>query len=217
MLLGSSLNSFQILTRITGNSNTDDFIQSCWLRRFSSTSGWDGAALHDGISKGTQYVTPMTDTKTWWERRPKDDIQLWGNDNSIYMQLNKGNLYIGDQIPKASGTHHDAKLSVDGKVLAKELYINIHSSNWADFVFEKDYPLMSLEDVEKYINEHKHLPNIPSGKELTSEEYNLNIADMQKRQMEKIEEIYLHLMAQNKEIAELKREIEALKINLQKK
>ena len=99
-------------------------------------------------------------------------------------------------------------LAVDGKILAKEIYVNIHNSTWADYVFDKNYKLMPLAEVEAYVNKNKHLPNVPSGKDLTAtDDYNLSISDMQKIQMEKIEELYLYIFNQQKEIEALKKEL----------
>ncbi len=96
-------------------------------------------------------------------------------------------------------------LSVDGKVLAREIYVNINQSNWADFVFEKNYKLLPLKKVEAFILKNKHLPDVPSAADLTkTDDYNLNIAEMQKIQMQKIEELYLYIIQQQKEIEELK-------------
>jgi hypothetical protein len=121
-----------------------------------------------------------------------------------FVVYGNGKTYIGVQRPIPSGPHGNAMLAVDGKVLAKEIYVNIHNSVWADYVFDKNYDLMSLPKTEEYIKKHKHLPNVPSGEELTGEEYKLSLSDMQKIQMEKIEELFLHMIQQQKEIESLK-------------
>jgi hypothetical protein len=123
-----------------------------------------------------------------------------------------GRTYIGVQKPILTGPHANAKLAVDGKILAKEIYVNIHNSVWADYVFEKNYKLMPLNEVEIFVNKNKHLPNVPSGNDLTeTDDYNLSLSDMQKIQMEKIEELYLHAIQQQKEIELLKKENKELK------
>lgn len=128
-----------------------------------------------------------------------------------------GKTYIGTQYANPSGTHADAMLSVDGKILAKSIFVNIHSSNWADYVFDENYKLMPLNEVQAYVTKHKHLPNVPSAKDLTeTDDYNLNLADMHKIQMEKIEELYLYMFEQQKQIDELKRENEQLQILIKK-
>ena len=126
----------------------------------------------------------------------------------VFHIKSNGATYIGIQKPITTGPHANAMLAVDGKILAKEIYVNIHNSTWADYVFDKNYKLMPLAEVEAYVNKNKHLPNVPSGKDLTdTDDYNLSISDMQKIQMEKIEELYLYIFNQQKEIEALKKEL----------
>ncbi|WP_149639959.1 hypothetical protein [Dyadobacter aurulentus] len=87
------------------------------------------------------------------------------------------------------------KLFVNGGVLAKELTV---SNTWADYVFEKDYQLRPLSEVEEYINTNGHLPNIPSSRLI--EKHGLNLGDMARRQQEKIEELTLYIIEQRKKI-----------------
>ncbi len=207
--LGTTIDNTQILTRVSGVSSTNEFINNVWLRRFNTGSDWLTSSLHDGISIDFSFLTPGTDTKTWWERRPYDDVQLWGNGATTHMQLVQGNLYIGPEIPKTTGSHSNARLSVDGKILAKEIWVNIHTSNWADFVFSKEYKLKPLIEVDAFIEKEKHLPDIPSAVDLEKE--GLSLAEMQKLQMQKIEEIFLYLIEQQQELRKTKAELEKLK------
>ncbi|KAA0990473.1 hypothetical protein [Dyadobacter aurulentus] len=85
------------------------------------------------------------------------------------------------------------KLFVNGGVLAKELTV---SNTWADYVFEKDYQLRPLSEVEEYINTNGHLPNIPSSRLI--EKHGLNLGDMARRQQEKIEELTLYIIEHDK-------------------
>lgn len=134
---------------------------------------------------------------------------LNASNNVAFVIKNDGKTYIGNQKPKVSGPHINAMLAVDGKILAKEIFVNIHNSVWADYVFDKNYKLMALSDVETFIKKEKHLPNIPS--ELDLKANDLNIAEMQKLQMEKIEELYLYVIEQQKQINALIKENEILK------
>lgn len=91
------------------------------------------------------------------------------------------------------------KLDVDGLIRAKEVKIE---SEWADFVFDKDYKLPSLEDVERHIKEHNRLPEIPSEADVKKE--GVNIAEIQVKLLQKIEELTLYVIQQDKEIKALK-------------
>jgi hypothetical protein len=104
-------------------------------------------------------------------------------------------------------------LRMDGEVRAK--LVRVVTDVWADYVFKEGYKLLTLPEVEKYIEEKKHLPNVPSEEDILRQ--GLNVGDMQKIQMEKIEEITLYLVQMKKEIIELKKENEYLKSKLENK
>lgn len=107
-------------------------------------------------------------------------------------------------------------LTVNGRIGAREIKVSIQNP-WPDYVFNKNYKLQSLENIEIYVNKYKHLPNIPSGDDLKKEELSLDLAQMQGLQMEKIEELYLHLIQLNKDIKELKKENDVLKTLIKNK
>ena len=88
------------------------------------------------------------------------------------------------------------ELSINGTIRARELIIT--TEGWADYVFKDSYTLKPLDVVEKEINRLGHLPNMPSEKEVL--EKGLNIAEMQTRLLEKIEELTLYVIQQDKAI-----------------
>lgn len=98
------------------------------------------------------------------------------------------------------------RLSVKGKIRAEEVKVY---NTWADYVFVSDYKLDDLKDVESYIVKNGHLKNVPSAKEIT--EHGLELGEMSKIQQEKIEELTLYLIQQNKEMKRQNAEIEELK------
>lgn len=107
-----------------------------------------------------------------------------------------GNVGIGTSAP-------DEKLTVKGKIHAEEVRIDL-SVPGPDYVFEKDYPLPSLDEVAKYIDEHKHLPEVPSAGEM--EEEGVNLGEMEMVLLRKIEELTLYVIEQNKLVAKLQAE-----------
>jgi len=94
-------------------------------------------------------------------------------------------------------------LSVNGTITSKEIIVTV--DGWADYVFEKDYKLPSLASVEKYIKEKGHLPEIPSAKEV--KENGVNVAEMNAKLLQKIEELTLYVIEQQKEINDFKKQI----------
>ena len=99
-------------------------------------------------------------------------------------------------------------VSVDGKIACEEVLVEDNGS-WPDYVFSDEYNLMSLEEVEDHINENNHLPGLPSASEVA--ENGFEIADMQKRVLEKVEELTLHTIEQGKLIKQLQEELNILK------
>lgn len=106
-----------------------------------------------------------------------------------------GNVGIGTTTP-------NNKLDVKGTIRAEELIVE---TGWADFVFKDDYELMSLNKIEDYIAQNGHLPDIPTAKDV--EENGIGVGQMQTKLLQKIEELTLHLIKQNKRIADLEKRI----------
>lgn len=98
---------------------------------------------------------------------------------------------------------------VEANGLTRARKIKVDADVWADYVFEADYKLMPLADVESFLKEHKHLPSIPSEKVMKEE--GIDLAEMNVKMMEKIEELTLYLIQQNKELEKVKAELETLK------
>ncbi len=103
------------------------------------------------------------------------------------------------------------KLFVEQGILTEKVKVAVNCSTaWADYVFANDYKLKPLSEVESFINENKHLPNVPSASELVKE--GLDLGKMQATQMEKIEELTLYLIEMKKEINALQNENQSLKV-----
>lgn len=110
--------------------------------------------------------------------------------------LISGNVGIG------TGDTKGFKLGVNGKIAATEVKVATYA-NWPDYVFTKEYKLPSLEEVENHINEKGHLLNIPSAKEV-KENDGIELGKMNAKLLQKIEELTLYTIQQEKEIQELK-------------
>lgn len=121
---------------------------------------------------------------------------VFGNDNTDHMSISSdGHVSIGPR-KLLSGPHTDAYLTVDGKIVSTSCYVT--QLNWADFVFETDYKLPSLTEIENYYLINKHLPNIPSAKEVA--ENGIDIGEMNKLLLQKIEELTILMVQQEKRI-----------------
>jgi chitodextrinase len=100
------------------------------------------------------------------------------------------------------------RLAVAGNVIAEGVRVELQG-NWPDFVFHDQFDLLKLEEIRKYIQEHGHLPNIPSAKQI--EEEGIDLGTMNAKLLQKIEELTLYVLSQNDEIKELKEENEKMK------
>ncbi len=105
-------------------------------------------------------------------------------------------------------------LQVNGQIEATSIKVELVSStngvlSFPDYVFAKDYKLKSLGDLEKFISENNHLPGIPSASEV--EKDGINVAEMDVKLLEKIEEITLYIIEMKKEINTLQKENTQLK------
>ena len=87
--------------------------------------------------------------------------------------------------------------------------INVEMNNAADYVFDENYNLKSLSEVESYVNENKHLPGIPSAAEMAKN--GMNVSTMSNLLLEKVEELTLHMIRLEKENEALKAEVKSLK------
>ncbi|WP_350292603.1 fibronectin type III domain-containing protein [uncultured Croceitalea sp.] len=95
------------------------------------------------------------------------------------------------------------KLAVEGKIRTRE--VRVDQDSWPDYVFDQDYKLPTLEEIRKYIQEKRHLPNIPSAKEVAVN--GIELGEMNKLLLEKIEELTLYMLQQQAEINTLRKEI----------
>ncbi len=123
------------------------------------------------------------------------------NHVSIFTDYSSRNVGIGTVNPGSW------KLAVNGKIRAKEIKVE---TGWSDFVFEKEYNLPTLEEVENHIAEKGHLKDIPSAAEV--EQNGIFLGEMDSKLLQKIEELTLYTIAQQKEIQQLKEENNQLKL-----
>ena len=137
--------------------------------------------------------------------------------NLVYKNLNNkfssdqsinGKLNITESLGIGTPGSDSWKLAVNGKIRAKEIKVE---TGWADFVFYDTYMLPSLEEVEDHIKKNGHLKNIPSADEV--EKNGILLGEMNAKLLQKIEELTLYLIQQNKEMKVLKERIKTLENN----
>ena len=147
-------------------------------------------------------------------------VKLTGGYNNIFIgtslqptqtvvsnELNIGNWIFGKNgqiaigsftdLPQAFNTNIDFQLIVKKGIRTEKVRVDIASEkSWPDYVFEKDYSLLSLSELEKYISSNGHLPNIPKAAEVVKE--GIDLGEMNAKLLEKVEELTLHSIELNK-------------------
>ena len=143
-----------------------------------------------------------------------------GAANDLLFQQDAGNILmcgfelgkVGIGVQLAGNLPAGYMLAVDGKIIGEELRIQ-NSANWPDYVFADQYALMPLDELQQSIQLHKHLPNIPPASVI--QEQGILVGDMQKKIMEKIEELTLYVIDLHEINKQQQAEIEMLKSELQ--
>jgi hypothetical protein len=187
------------------------------LRQGISVFGDGGAEAYSDImySIKNRDNIPVGGPVAWWMSYRKDGY-FSGNTGAFTLEFfadRKGGGYFaplsfksnGDVVlvsPRNAQTGNvgigtispSEKLSVNGKIRAQEIKVEI--SNWPDYVFKKDYELLSLEETERFINKHGYLPDVPKASEV--EANGISLGEMNKVLLKKIEEVTLHLIEKDK-------------------
>jgi hypothetical protein len=118
-----------------------------------------------------------------------------------------GKVRIGSASMTTPGTY---KLYVEDGIMTERVRVAIKNSNdWMDQVFAENYNLRSVDELSSYIKEHQHLPEIPSADEVVAK--GIDVGEMNAKLLKKIEELTLYMIAQQKEIEGLKKELEKIK------
>lgn len=191
--------------------------------------------IGDAYFSNVRVVEEVTTAETQWifaksgldrqigfaltnDKYKKAEIKLWeGNSHNPYISFStapsadvhaeehlritkSGNVGIGTTDPKN-------KLSVQGTVWANEIKVSM--TDGADWVFDPSYKLRSLAEVEAYIDENRHLPDVPSADDFRK--HDLNVAEMDNTLLQKVEELTLYMIEMNKKVERLQQENEELK------
>ena len=133
---------------------------------------------------------------------PTVSLDVNGTIRADSLLITNGNVGIGTDNPQN-------KLDVNGTIRAKEILVE---SNWADFVFKRNYKLPTLREVEEHIKEKGTLPNVPSEEEVKAN--GISVGKTNALLLQKIEELTLYVIQQQKAMEQQQKEIEELKLKI---
>ena len=100
------------------------------------------------------------------------------------------------------------RLAVDGSIGARAVYVRAQGVAWPDYVFRPAYCLRPLREVEQYVQQNGHLPDVPSAAAVQAD--GLDLAAMEAVLLRKIEELTLYLVEAKKENDALQARVRAL-------
>lgn len=200
---------FEVLNSL--NTNNNEVIAS--LKRFSTGTG-GSSIVRFGYHSTCDFEVNSGYSNAGQRLGSYFDLNIVNNhgggfhgginfatNSSVKMAINvNGNVGIGT-------TNPTSKLTVAGNINAREVKVTVDAG--ADFVFEKDYKLSSLDSLDKFIKENKHLPEISSAQEMKKD--GINLSEMNIKLLQKIEELTLYVIAMKKENEKQNEEIKNLK------
>ncbi|CAM1358436.1 hypothetical protein [Tenacibaculum xiamenense] len=193
-------NNYGTLLSLYGYNNhweSNIYFGASTKKMYFRTSTWSGGTAEGGVIGGFHQWRTLLDSKS--DIVSSGLLRVTGSGNHF---IENGNIGIGTTNTKGF------KLGVNGKIAATEVKVATYG-NWADFVFSKEYKLPSLAEVEAHIEEKGHLENIPSAEEVKKDGFFLG--EMDAKLLQKIEELTLYTIQQDKELRKQSEEIEELK------
>lgn len=157
---------------------------------------------------GTSQVIRFKNSMSQGTGNPNGGFDFaWHNGLSV-MRIVNGNVGIGTTTP-------DDKLTVKGVIHTQEVKVDLNGAIAPDYVFLANYRLFPILELERYINQHSHLPEVPGA--ATMEKEGINLKDMNLLLLKKVEELTLYLieikkesMLQQDQILDLKKKIDEL-------
>jgi len=186
-------------------------------------------AIFGSRALGTEATDPLTNTLTYYTQQVQFVPILKENGYNRIVQANDQGMFFTDgkgadganlasafviapwvegNNSNKGGMRMDANGNTEFHGTVRATKVNVDAKWWSDFVFADDYNLMSLAEVETYITANKHLPNVPSEAEVL--ENGRDVANMQAIQQQKIEELTLYTIDQEKRIAAQQKRLEEL-------
>lgn len=193
-----------------GKFNFDNLVwaNSIFVSDYKTPSPYNNYNMPDGFKFAVNGKTAFLDNVAIGATTiPTAKLQVTG-DMAISDKVVIGNVSSSDATKPTLAT--DYKLYVEKGIITERVKCALKSTaKWADYVFAPEYKLQSLKEVEAYVQQHRHLPNVPSAEEVV--ENGVDMVTMDAKLLEKIEELTLHMIRLQKENDEIRKEMKVLK------
>lgn len=173
------------------------------------------AGFNDNAKQGV-YIKAMAGTNNSGPSIILDNRASWTAGRSFIRGISRANsttvytdVCLHNGMMGINTNYPDATLTVNGSIHSKEVRVDLNIIA-PDYVFAPDYKLPSLTEVAAYINQHKHLPEVPSAKEM--ETNGVKLGEMNMLLLKKIEELTLYVLEQNNKIADQQTQLQAQQV-----
>jgi len=207
VLLGNNISSYGYNNTLLG---TETGASPIFMPNHATAVGYGTQLIQDySVILGDATVqatkvgigTMAPEMKLHIEGSGADMLKVSSNGNSALRVLGNRDVIVDHKLMINTAIGKPGyEVSVNGRIACEELLVEA-SEDWPDYVFSKDYSLMSLKDLHHYLEEHNHLPGIPSAADV--EKSGVKVAEMQKGLLEKIEELTLYIINLESRIQEL--------------
>jgi len=175
--------------------------------------------IYASINRSLRFNMLGGEARMIWES-PGDNFQFVNGDNStVALQLGENgqvgintgdffdghDLYVDGSIYIKDDGEEDHSLYIEGSAIGEEIFVKL-KDNWPDYVFDENYELMPLSQLEFFIEENGHLPNLPKAEDV--HDNGLALGETERVLTEKVEELTLYIIELKKEIDTLREELE---------
>lgn len=190
-------------------NGTIDFI--VWLRGgttyYYSSNVVQVPVVYDGIKNPLPFMEVNAVTGHNFKTTVEDYVNSFGksSEGTVYMQ-GAGLNYLNGDLGLGTKNTRGFKLAVNGKIRAQE--IRVEMADWPDYVFEKEYELTPLSELKEFIQLNRHLPGVPKAGDV--QQNGVELGEMNKILLKKIEELTLHLISKDEELKSLNKKVDEL-------
>ncbi|MGE4589850.1 MAG: hypothetical protein AB7E34_09795 [Acidaminococcaceae bacterium] len=171
-----------------------------------NNNAWYNGTNNVRSEDGPAYQISFSNLNMAFKAAENENAGSIVNWNEALVITQQGNVGIGTNDTKTY------KLAVKGKMIAEEIVVK-YANEWPDYVFEPTYPLMSLVELQQFVQTHHHLPDMPAAEQVA--EAGMPVGEMNALLLKKVEELTLYVLQQQQAMEKQQKEIDLLKQKLQ--